>query len=159
MPTEKADLFTIAKFGDLKTFKEKFDIELINEKSDGSSLLHYAISGNNFDISSFLIEKGIDINMKNADGQTALHLICMNQDLEVAEKLLQKGIDVDIKDKYGNNALWVAVFNCKGKNYKMVELLMNYNPDILNKNKAGRSPLDFAKQVGNERLINILTRK
>ncbi|WP_218668079.1 ankyrin repeat domain-containing protein [Virgibacillus proomii] len=110
MPTEKADLFTLAKFGDLKSFKEKFDIELINRKSDdGSGLLHYAILGNNFDISSFLIEKGIDINMRNTDGQTALHLICMNQDLKVADKLLQRGIDMNIKDKYENNALWVAV--------------------------------------------------
>lgn len=157
MPTENTDIFTLAKFGDLKTFKSSFHNKLLNKKSsNGSGLLHYAISGNNFDISSFLLDEGININMTNVDGQTGLHLICVNQDLKVATELLKRGIDINIKDKYGNSALWTAVFNCKGKNYEMVETLMNYHPDILNKNIAGRSPLDFAKQVGNERLINIL---
>lgn len=157
MPTEDADIFTLARFGDIEKFRNIFDIDLVNIKSsNGSGLLHYAISGNNFEVASFLIDKGIDVNMTNIDGQTALHLICINQDLRIAKELLQKEININIKDKYGNNALWTAVFNCKGKNYEMVELLMSYHPDILNKNNAGRSPLDFAKKVGNERLINTL---
>jgi uncharacterized protein len=160
MPTEKADIFTLAKFGDLETFKIKFDIGDINKKDEnGSGLLHYAISGNKFDIALFLINNNIDVNMTNSDGQTALHLICINQNLNVAKELLQRGIDINLRDKYGNNAMWTAVFNCKGRNYEMVELLMKYNPDISTKNNAGRSPLDFAKQVGDEKLINILLKK
>lgn len=154
------DMFTLAKFGQIEKFKSMFTSDLINEKSNsGSGLLHYAISGHNFAIAHFLIEKGINIGMKNADGQTALHLICANQDLMIAKELLQREIDINIRDNYGNNALWTAVFNCKGRNYEMVELLMNYHPDILNKNHAGKSPLDFAKQVGDERLINILLKE
>lgn len=157
MPTENADIFTLAKFGDLEKFKDSFDIKLVNQKSsNGSGLLHYAISGNNFEIASFLLDKGIDINMTNVDGQTALHLICVNQDLKVANELLKRDIGINLKDKYGNNALWTAVINCKGENYEMVELLMNHQPDTSNENSAGRSPLGFAKQVGNERLISIL---
>ncbi|WJE54729.1 hypothetical protein QRE66_11150 [Bacillus cereus] len=38
----------------------------------------------------------------------------------------------------------------------MVELLIRKNPDVTTKNKVGKSPLDFAKQVNNKRLINIL---
>ncbi|ALC89080.1 ankyrin [Bacillus sp. FJAT-18017] len=157
MATENADIYTLAKFVDLESFISNFDQNQLNVKSSsGSGLLHYAISGNRFDIASFLINQGIDVNMTNADGQTALHLVCVNQDLTVAKQLLERGIDVNLKDKYGNNAMWTAVFNCKGRSYEMVELFMNYHPDIQNKNKAGRSPLDFAKQVGNERLINTL---
>ena len=52
--------------------------------------------------------------------------------------------------------MWTAVFNCKGKYYDIVELFMKYNPDIHTKNNAGRSPLDFAIQVGNEKLIKML---
>ncbi|WP_043930594.1 ankyrin repeat domain-containing protein [Bacillus sp. EB01] len=160
MPTENADIYTLAKFGDLESFMRNFDKKQMNKKSSsGSGLLHYAISGNRFDIASFLIDQGIDVNMTNADGQTALHLVCVNQDLTVAKQLLERGIDVNLKGKYGNNAIWTAVFNCKGRNYEMVELLMTYNPDIHNKNKAGKSPLDFAKQVGNEILITILLEK
>lgn len=157
MTTEKADIFTLAKFGDLEAFIKKFSKEDINKKSEnGSGLLHYAISGNKFDIVEFLINKNIDINMTNSDGQTALHLICVNPNIDVAKKLLEKGIDINIRDKYDNNAMWTSVFNCRGKNYEMVRLLMKHKPDILTKNKAGRSPIDFAKQINDGILLEIL---
>lgn len=160
MPTEKADIFTLARFGDLESFKSKFMINDIDTKDEGGSgLLHYAISGSKFDIASFLINKGIDVNITNSDGQTALHLICVNQNIDVAKELLQRSADINLRDKYGNNAMWTAVFNCKGRNYEMVELFMTFNPDIMTKNNAGRSPLDFAMQVGNEKLIDILLKK
>ncbi|MCX7571774.1 ankyrin repeat domain-containing protein [Tumebacillus sp. DT12] len=160
MPTEKADIFTLARFGNLETFRRTLDISEINKKSEGgSSLLHYAISASKFDIASFLINNGIDLNLTNSDEQTALHLICVNQSIYVAKELLQNKVDINIRDRFGNNAMWTAVFNCKGMNYEMVELLMTFNPDVMTKNNAGRSPLDFAMQVGNEKLIDILLKK
>ena len=157
MPTEKASIFTLAKFGSFAVFEGNFEHGYINKKDEnGSGLLHYAISGRQFEIASYLIDKGIDLNQQNSDGQTALHLICVNQNVEVAQKILSNGGDINIRDKYGNNAMWAAVFNCKGKNYEIVELFMQYKPDVQTKNKAGRSPLDFAQQVGNDRLIKML---
>lgn len=159
MPTEKADIYTLAKFGDLETFKKALRIEDINKKSEsGSGLLHYSISGGKFDIAMFLIENGIDMNQTNENGQTAVHYICNYPNIEVAKKILDCGGDIDKKDKYGNNALWTAVFNCKGRYYDMVELFMEYNPDTITKNDAGRSPLDFAIQVGNDKLIGLLNK-
>jgi hypothetical protein len=32
---------------------------------------------------------------------------------------------------------------------------MQYNPDATSKNNAGRSPMDFAKQVGDDKLVKI----
>ncbi len=160
MPTEKADIYTLAQFGDFESFKSKFSKPEVNTKSkNGSTLLHYAISGGKMDIALFLINNGIDVNITNSDGQSALHLICVNQNINIAKILLEKGADINLRDKYGNNPMWTAVFNCKGRNYDLVELLMEYRPDITTKNKAGRSPLDFAMQVGNNRLINILLQK
>lgn len=157
MPTNTADLYTIAKLGDLELFKEKFDIQLMNIKNErGSSLLHYAISGKQFDIALFLIEQGIDVNLKNSDGQTALHLLASNQNINILNELLHKDVDVNIRDKYGNSAFWSAVFNCKGKNYEFVELLLKKSPDIRTKNNAGRSPLDFALQINDTKLITLL---
>lgn len=40
--------------------------------------------------------------------------------------------------------------------YDMVELFMKYAPDVISKNNAGRSSIDFAKQVGDEKLMNML---
>ncbi|MEC1526245.1 ankyrin repeat domain-containing protein [Neobacillus niacini] len=157
MPTEKADIFTLARFGDLESFKKKFVLEDINKKNEyGNGLLHYSIAGNKFDISMFLIKNGIDVNMTDADGNTSLHLICEHPNLDVAKEIFTQGGDLNIRNKFGNNAVWAAVFNCKGRYYYMVELFMKYNPDTTTKNKAGRSPLDFAKQVGNDKLVNLL---
>lgn len=157
MPTENADIFTLAKLRDLETFKKYFVNEYINKKNEyGSGLLHYAISGKKYDIALFLIQNTIDVNMTNSDGQTAMHLICINQNLDIARELLEKGTDINLRDKYSNNAMWTAVFNCKGKNYDMVRLLMKYNPDILTKNKAGCSPIDFAKKINDQVLLEIL---
>lgn len=164
MPTKKADIYTLAYFGNLEAFLKKFNYEQINDKDEnGAGLLHYAISGDQFDIAMFLIDTGIDVNMidTNAHGQTALHFICVYNEctdnhLRIAKKLLEKGIDINIRDTYGNNAIWTATLHCKGRNYDMVKLLMQYNPDITTKNKSGRSPLDFAIQVKNEKLIDVL---
>ncbi|WP_047153918.1 ankyrin repeat domain-containing protein [Aneurinibacillus tyrosinisolvens] len=155
--TDNASIFTIAQHGDFDTFIKKFDKSDINKKSEaGSSLLHHAIAGRNFDIALFLIQNNIDVNITNIDGQTPLHLICIHPNLEVAKEILNKGGDINIRDKYGNNALWSAVFNSKGKYYGMVELFMQKTPDLTTKNKAGKSPLDFATQINNEKLIDIL---
>ena len=157
MPTEKADIFTLAMFGNLDSFKKKFVLKDINIKNEyGNGLLHYSIAGEKFDISIFLIKNGFNVNMTDADGNTSLHLICEHPNLNVAKEMLTQGGDLNIRNKFGNNALGTAVFNCKGRYYDMVELFMKYNPDTTTKNKAGRSPLDFAKQVGNDKLVTLL---
>ncbi|WP_226535914.1 hypothetical protein [Fictibacillus halophilus] len=46
MPTDKANIFTIARFGDITLFKNKFVLEKINEKDEfGIGLLHHSIAG------------------------------------------------------------------------------------------------------------------
>lgn len=158
--TDKANIFAIAQHGDYETFLKKFHIDDLNTKSEfGASLLHHAIAGRNFEIALFLIHQNIDVNMTDSEGQTALHLICVNPNIEVAKEILKKGGNINLKDKYGNNAMWTAVFNCKGMYYDMVELFMQYSPDILSKNNVGRSPLDMAYRRGYEKLINILNQK
>lgn len=157
MPTEKADVFTLARFGDFEAFMKKFVKEEINNTDEfGSNLLHESIVGRQFDISLFLLKNGIDVNITAKKGYTALHLICYYPNLEVAGEILKRGGDINIRDEYGNNALWTAVFNCKGRYYDMVDLFMQNNSDATTKNNAGRSPLDFARQIGDSKLIGML---
>lgn len=97
--------------------------------------------------------------MTDSDNNTALHVLCQSQNLEVLHAMIEKGVDINIRDKYGNNAMWTAVLNCKGRNYEFVEILIKLNPDITTKNNAGRSTLDFVKQINNTKLMDILTSK
>ncbi|MFP5131252.1 ankyrin repeat domain-containing protein [Phocaeicola coprocola] len=73
----------------------------------------------------------------------------------MAKLLLQKKAQINIIDRYGNNPLRVAVFNAYG-DYRIVKLFLKYNTNIQNKNRVNRSPLDFAKQINDLDLVNIL---
>lgn len=157
MPTEKADVFTLAHFGTLNELVKKLDFDNINSiDSYGSGLLHHAITGRKYDIAAYLINRNVDVNIANTDGQTALHLICIYQNIDIATQILLKGADINARDRYGNNPIWTATINCRGKNYAMVELLMKYKPDVLSKNNAGRSSVDFAVRIGDLKLLDII---
>ncbi|MBK8800856.1 MAG: ankyrin repeat domain-containing protein [Fibrobacteres bacterium] len=149
-------LFHQAWFGSLEGFLPHFQPEFANAKEEGCPLLMVAIAHRQFEIAKFLLEHGADSNQVNPDGQNALHLAAMFQDLELATRLLEGGCDLHRRDKWGNNPMWVAVFHCKGRYYEMVELFLKHFPDVRTKNRAGRSPYDFALQVNNERLIALL---
>lgn len=157
MEIQKKSAFNLARFGDYDSFLKVFNKKNINQLSDdGYSLLHLSIVGNNNAIVDFLIGNGINVNLQDKSGSTALHYACERHNVMLCKKLLLAKCDVNIRDCYGNNALWTAVFNCKQKYYNIVELLMLYLPDVTTKNNAKRSPVDFAKQINDKRILSIL---
>ena len=99
-------------------------------------------------------KKSIRLIIRQKMKTTPLHLCAEYENYSVAEILLRKGAVVDPVDKYGNTPLWVAVFN---EDYKLAQLLVSYGANKDNKNLNNKSPLDFAKQTGNEDMINILS--
>ncbi|MEN9306475.1 MAG: hypothetical protein RL173_407 [Fibrobacterota bacterium] len=150
------NIFAEAQYGEINHFQSLFIRESINNAdSQGSTLLHLAIVGEKYDIAEFLLEQGADVNATDADKQTPLHLIATKQNANLAEKILRIGANINARDKWSNTPMWTATFNCKGRFYEMVELFLRYQPDLRTKNKSGKSPMDFAIQVGNTRLIKL----
>jgi ankyrin repeat protein len=76
--------------------------------------------------------------------------------VELALAMLDAGGDPRPKDRFGNTPLWSAVVNAK-RNLGLVDMLMRHGADPHGKNKAGRSPLDFARQIGSEPVIALLS--
>lgn len=153
-------IFNAARFGDFDSFLKLFDknnINLLND--DGYSLLHLSISGKQLQIIDYLLNNGINVNLQDRQGSTALHYLCERHNISLCKKVLSLGADVNIRDNYGNNALWTAVVNCKQQYYDIVELLMKYSPDVDTKNKYGRSPSDFAAQIDDVKLQDLLNCK
>jgi ankyrin repeat protein len=117
-------------------------------------LLHAAIAGK-VDVLSWLIEHGADINHQDRNGLSALHYAVQKKHMDAVGALLTNGAVVESKDAHGNTPLWRATFDARG-HYEPVQILIHYGANPHSKNKSDRSPLDFAEQIGDEHLIEVL---
>jgi ankyrin repeat protein len=156
MTNKVEELFDSILVNDIEMFNKlinKTDINSLDE--DGSSLLHIAIGYKKDKIALDLIEKGIDVNIQDSDGFTALHYVAEHFKIEIAKAILEKNGDVNVYNKYGNNALWTATFN-SNKGYEIVKLYLAHGGDAKHNNNNDKSSIDFAKQINDYELINLL---
>lgn len=140
----------------INSLKMASDINVTTE--DGQNLLHCAVAYRNDHAISYLLDSKIEVNHRDSKGQTPLHYAAAHQNVEAARTLLTVGADIAIVDKHGNTAVWTAAMNARG-NYEVLELLIEFGGKAFaeQKNLHGRSPLDFAKQIGDSAMIQLLT--
>jgi uncharacterized protein len=155
--TDQRKIFQIIRRGDIDVYKtiiKKYDINILNES--GYSLLHIAIARRQYEIALDLVNRNIDLNLRDKKGQTCLHYLGFYQNVELTRAILEKGADLGIRDAYGNTPLWYAVFYAR-ENYDLVILYIKNKADPNSINKVGRSPLMFATQIKDQKLIQLLT--
>ncbi len=122
---------------------------------DDQTPLMYSIIYNKKEVFNWLLQQNVDVNICDRNGRTALEYAVQDNHINYAKTLLEEGAKASIKDGYGNTPLWRATFNSRG-NYELVKLLVSYGADPQSKNNSGMSPLDFATQIDDAELINIL---
>lgn len=139
----------------LSSLKELEDVNIRNE--DGENLLHVAIAYSNVDAAVELIQRGVDVNARDRNGATPLHYAGAHQNAMLAQQILDFGGDFQIVDEHGNTPLWTAVFNARG-NYDVVNVLLAKGAakTAHQKNRHGRSPIDFASQIGDAELVKLM---
>lgn len=154
----KTNIFDVVEQGDVQIFKNcigKFDINITNV--NGLSLLHKAIAYQRLEIAIDLLQQSIDVNVQDNKGQSCLHYLSFHPNLELAKAIILHGGDLELKDNFGNTPLWYAVYNARG-NYGLVEFLIQNRANPNSLNNAGRTPLNFASQIKDKKLIQILSR-
>ncbi|MDR4952239.1 ankyrin repeat domain-containing protein [Chryseobacterium sp. ES2] len=152
-------VFQFIRLNELDNVENEINSVNVNQfiNSFGENLLQEAIAFEAIGIVKFLLNCQIDINHSDQNGKTPLHFSAAHNDFESTKLLLNnKLIEINKNDKYGNNPLWVAVFNARGY-YDIVKLLKEFGADPNSKNNNNKSPLDFAKQIGDDEMIKILT--
>lgn len=153
------DIFQMVRFDEIENLKKFVNEKNVNRfvNEYGQNLLHEAIAYDAPDVLKYLLHCDINVNKQDDEGKTPLHYSADHSNYDFTKLLLTtEGIEKNIKDQFGNNAMWVAVFNARGY-YDIVKLLKDFGADANSKNNNNKSPLDFAKQIGDDEMIEILT--
>jgi len=94
----------------------------LQEKRNGLTPLHSAISKQKLEISCMLIEASANLNTRDVHGMTPLHLASRQGDLELARALVKANANVHVQDNKGKTALDLAEL----KDYtNIVDLIRN----------------------------------
>ena len=117
----------------------KCSCEDIERANKDAFFLFDAISSDNVELLTALIDAGVDISKSNSKGETALHAACKEGNIKATELLLQGGADVLAVDCEGNAPIHVA---CANVNLECLSLILDHkrcNPN--QQNAVGDTPL------------------
>lgn len=131
-----------------------------NKNYDGKNLLFFALSNNEpenrYLISSFLLDKGVDVNVTNSHGENLLHILLsrvqhnLSQTIELCERLIKDGADINQFDENGRVPFQYLI-DMKYNDEELeplYQIWFSQEKIILNKkNKWGKTPIELVKQV------------
>ena len=147
MSVSEAMLQTV--LGDEYLVRLELDLRLhpIDERSSatGHTLLSEAASRGYVPIVRMLLKDfGADPNIPTLLGASSpLHLAVIGSHRQIAAMLIIHGADVEAEDRYGNCPFHLV------SNIKVLRLLLKHGANILKKNKAGLTPLQYYLQHTN----------
>jgi ankyrin repeat protein len=126
--------------------------------ADGRTPLMHAVLAADADpdVVRLLIERGASLDATDRDQRwTALHFAARDQNESLARVLLDAGAAVDPVDVFGNTPLWRSVMD-PSPGTAVKELLIERGADPKRTNRHGISPLDLARETGDNDLGRLL---
>lgn len=154
----KIDLIALTKNRDafFRSFKNGDQLR----EFEGRSLIFYSLGNTDlasrYEISNFLIDKGVDVLCLNDENESVLHVLLgqikhdLDKTIKLCQRFLSEGVDINILDKKNRVALQY-ILNMK---YTDEQLEPLYNlwfsqsyVELTIPNKWGMTPVDLAKKL------------
>jgi len=103
------------------------------------------------------LENGVDLMETDSDGVSALDMAIKFKRLDVIQFCIDKGFDLNAsKRKSGITPVMLAA--CFSS-IEMMQLLLDSGGDVNTVDRAGMSPKDYAKKLGQKKMVDFLTEK
>ena len=130
----------------------------VNTRTDqGQSALYFAAASEEEEMISVvreLIARGADVNCRSSDDFTPLHHACCCGRYDAVKLLLDHGADPSAVEKnYGDTPLHVLAYASGQRDgppseaLRIAILLIGHKADLNAKNKAGKTPLGYARDA------------
>lgn len=122
---------------------------------DGTTLLFNALKNRYFDLATFLLQNGADINWHGHNIASFLHYAILEDREDIIDFLFkQKKLDINIKDRDGNTPWFLAIYK---KNINYVKLFFTHSEiDILAVNNNHHSAIHLASHMGCTDILRVL---
>ena len=125
-------------------------ININTSTDDGMTPLHYAIMGNEFNLTKKLIHLGADLSVLSKKGNNLLYF-CTN--FQIFKFLLNQNLDINHINNKGRSVLWHFLYN---EDHRFREALLYYGAEYQTK-KHGPEDVFFDEKLkvskGNDSLI------
>ncbi|MBN2825281.1 MAG: ankyrin repeat domain-containing protein [Campylobacterales bacterium] len=149
-----------------KYLKEGYDLSkpvIIGEEyeldePDETPILFYAIRKYaSVDLIKVLMRYGVDIHELNEDGLSALDVAIKFKRNDVVDFVIGEGISVnETQRRSGINPLMLA---CCFSDIAIIDTLLKHGADINKTDKSGMSAKDYAKRLGQKKVVEFLSQK
>lgn len=128
---------------------------------EGQTVLYLAVIRNREDLIEKLLEKGANPNQADKGGAVPLSEACLGANVKpsIVKMLLDKGANPNLQEKLGGAPLLFIASNTQissNKRQEVVKMLLEKGANKSLKDSKGRTALDWAKQVGNKDVVDLL---
>jgi ankyrin repeat protein len=149
-------LIEAAKRSDVKSVHSLLaqHVPVNTAEADGSTALHWAVQGDNLEITNLLLTAGANVKAATRFNITPLYFACTNGDAAIVERLLSAGADPNSTAEEGQTALMTAALN--GKVEAVKALLVHGAAVDAKEPYKGQTALMWAASEGNTQAAEIL---
>ncbi|HZD58591.1 MAG TPA: sigma-70 family RNA polymerase sigma factor [Anaerolineales bacterium] len=163
---DKVSFFIALKIGDIEQVKElvRNDPDLLGERTEwglasegyywplGITALHWAAGIGDFELASFLLDQGAEVEAQKGD-KTPLHIAALMRQPEIAKLLITRGADVNSRTSLGHTPLHFAVMR---NHLEIAGSLLERGAKLELADQKGRTPADWAAIKGQKDMLALL---